>query len=170
MPSCHQRIDRTMNSVLSLVIPTLTKPALVVISSTQGTTLPSSYPPNHGRSKPQASTRSTALLNRDVLALDVADFTEARTPQNYVCTLTKPGHNLASSYLEMVDVHAPRIAFRVIIGSGILDHFFLLGRACGFEISRYMSVVIFRRAARQFRAVAPTDPLQTGSGGPGISR
>jgi hypothetical protein len=32
----------------------------------------------------------------------------------------------------------------------------LLGRACGFEISRYMSVVITRRAARQFRAVAPT--------------
>ena len=46
----------------------------------------------------------------------------------------------------------------------------LLGRACGFEVSRYMWVVITRRAARQFRAVAPTDPLQTGSGGPGIRR
>jgi hypothetical protein len=42
MRSCHQRIHRTMNSAVSLVIPTLTKPALVVISYTpQGTTLPS---------------------------------------------------------------------------------------------------------------------------------
>ena len=56
-----------------------------------------------------------------------------------------------------------------IDGSAILQ-FFLLDRACGFEIWRYTSEVITRRAARQFRAVAPTDPLQTGSGGPGISR
>ena len=40
--------------------------------------------------------------------------------------------------LEIVDVHAPRIAFRAIIGSAILDLSFLLGRACGFEISRYI--------------------------------
>jgi hypothetical protein len=33
-----------------------------------------------------------------------------------------------------------------------------------------MDEVINRRSARQFRAVAPTDPLQTGSGGPGIRR
>jgi hypothetical protein len=39
MRSRQQRIDRT---TVSLVIPTLTKPALVVISYTpQGTTLPS---------------------------------------------------------------------------------------------------------------------------------
>jgi hypothetical protein len=48
--------------------------------------------------------------------------------------------------------------------------FLLLGSACGFEVSRYMWGVITRRAARQFRAAAPTDPLQTGSGGPGIRR
>jgi hypothetical protein len=48
--------------------------------------------------------------------------------------------------------------------------FLLLVRACGFEVSRYMWGGIARRAARQFRAVAPTDPLQPGNGGPGIRR
>jgi hypothetical protein len=51
-----------------------------------------------------------------------------------------------------------------------LIHFFCWARACGFEVSVTHVGSITRRAARQFRAVAPTDPLQTGSGGPGMRR
>ena len=77
MRSRQQRIDRTTNSAVSLVIPTLTKPALVVI------------------------------------------YRKARP-----CGLL---------ILKIVDVHAPRIALRAIIGSAILDLFFLLGKGLRFR-------------------------------------
>jgi len=35
-------------------------------------------------------------------------------------------------------------------------------QACGFDVSRYINTIITRRAARQFRAVAPTDPTPNG--------